>query len=214
MSDTPAGQSAGPSTDRHNEPVQDPSPNVLDLVEAAVKRTDDLRVLDSHWRDRLERREVDHAWEMRKAESDRIDAILVAASANVQRAADVQSGVADRLAVQVSETATAFEGRLRAALSPVEEAIADLRRSQYQDVGAKTQVVETRLAADDLAPLLSAIRRLEANQSERVGGDAQVVQTRAAGSSIGLWLGLAFAAFSLFLAFVGTAVAIIVLLTR
>lgn len=40
--DTPAGNQ-GPATDRYNEPVIDPTKNVLDLVEAAINRQDDLR---------------------------------------------------------------------------------------------------------------------------------------------------------------------------
>jgi len=39
--------SVGPSTDRNNEPVSDPSPNVLDLVDAAILRQDDLRRADA-----------------------------------------------------------------------------------------------------------------------------------------------------------------------
>src|ERR1700691_3492334 len=35
--------SPGPSTDRHNDPVIDPTENVKDLSEASDKRQDDLR---------------------------------------------------------------------------------------------------------------------------------------------------------------------------
>lgn len=43
MTDTSQGASSGPSTDRHNDPVVDPTRNVLDLVQAAIQRQDDLR---------------------------------------------------------------------------------------------------------------------------------------------------------------------------
>lgn len=211
--ETPA--SPGPGVDREGRPVIDPTLNVRELVSADVKRQDDLRELDGRWRDRLERVQIDHAWEIRRAEADRIDAILAAGATNVQRAAEVQSGVAERLVVQVAETATAFEGRLRSSLAPLEEAIGDLRRSQYQEQGQKTQVVETRASADDLAPLLTAIGRLEAAQSQRVGQETQVVQSRATGASRALWISLAIAALGLMSATVlGLVSVAVVLLLR
>ena len=146
-----SGGSAGPSTDRHNDPVIDPTKNVLDLVSAETKRQDDLRMLEGDWRDRFDKMQIDHAWEIRKAESDRIDAILDAGAANVQRAADVQSGVAAQLAGQVASTATAFEARLIGALQPIQQRIDDLTRAQYEGVGAKTQVVEARATGGSIA---------------------------------------------------------------
>jgi hypothetical protein len=150
-------QSPGPSTDRHNDPVVDPTKNVLDLVEAERRRQDDLRDLDSKWRDRMDKREVDHAWEMRKAETDRIDAILEAAAVNVQRAADVQSGVAERLAAQVQGQAEVVRLALRAEIEPVQKDIADLRRVQYEGVGQKTQVVESRAGINTTVAVIAAV---------------------------------------------------------
>jgi len=41
------GSSNGPATDRSNTPVQDPTPNVRDLVEHSIRRLDDLRAMSS-----------------------------------------------------------------------------------------------------------------------------------------------------------------------
>lgn len=138
------GGSSGPSTDRHNEPVIDPTLNVRELVLAETKRQDDLRELDSKWRDRFDLREIDHAWELRKAESERIDAIRAVDVGNVQRAAEVQATQALALANQVVATAAALEAKLGATVAPLQTRIDDLTRVQYEGVGSKTQVVETQ----------------------------------------------------------------------
>jgi len=149
------GGSAGPSTDRHNDPVVDPTKNVLDLVEQAIKRQDDLRQMEaSHFRELIDIRAT-HTKEMRKAEAERIDAIRAVDVGNVQRAAEVQAQQAATLATQVAQSAEAMRSQvsaaasaasiaLAAALEPVQKDIADLRRAQYEAQGQKAQVVETR----------------------------------------------------------------------
>jgi hypothetical protein len=155
MNDT--GESIGPSTDRNNDPVVDPTKNVLDLVEAERRRQDDLRMMDSKWRDTMDNRERQHAKEMREAEAGRIDAILEAAAANVQRAADVQSGVAERLAQQVTGSAEVVRLALRAEIEPVQKDIQDLRRVQYEGVGQKTQVVESRSTTTTITAVVGSV---------------------------------------------------------
>jgi len=49
----PVGQSAGPSTDASNTPVVDPTQNVLDLVDAAIRRQDDLRNVSEDYHERI-----------------------------------------------------------------------------------------------------------------------------------------------------------------
>jgi phage-related protein len=54
MSNEPFQGSAGPSTDRFNDPVVDPTKNVLDLVTAAIQRQDDLRAAEAaRWTNEL-----------------------------------------------------------------------------------------------------------------------------------------------------------------
>jgi hypothetical protein len=144
MAKASIAESTGPATDRHNDPVVDPTRNVLDLVRAETKRQDDLRELDGRWRDRLDKMQRVYARDQRRAESDRIDAILEAAAVNVQRAADVQSGVAERLAGQVSGSAEVVRLALRAEVEPIQKDIADLRRVQYEGVGQKEKGLDAR----------------------------------------------------------------------
>lgn len=134
----------GPSTDRHNDPVVDPTLNVRELVLAETKRQDDLRALDGLWRDRVDTIRAQHAMDMRRAESERIDAIRAVDVGNVQRAAEVQATQALALANQVVATATALETKLGATVAPLQTRIDDLTRVQYEGVGSKTQVVETQ----------------------------------------------------------------------
>jgi hypothetical protein len=147
-------QSQGPSTDRLNDPVIDPTKNVLDLVDAANRRQDDLRKSGSkHTREIIKL----HQWydeKLRAAETARINAIREVDVAAVQRAAEVAAAQASTLANQVSVSAETLRGQvaaaaqaatvaLAAALEPVQKDIADLRRVQYEGVGSKTQVIES-----------------------------------------------------------------------
>jgi hypothetical protein len=172
------------ASDRFGNPVVDPTKNVLDLVEAANRRQDDLRQAEqAHMREVLTLRtelgnqdskcaaeiaglraenaetlreiEQAHAAELRLAEAQRIDAIRQVDVEAVQRAAEVQSTAADRLAKQVTDSAEAMRTQVAAAseaatrnlataVSPLTEAVAELRQAQYEAQGQKTQVVETK----------------------------------------------------------------------
>jgi hypothetical protein len=147
----------GIGVDAKGGAVIDPTKNVLDLVAAQQKAAEDIRVLESAWRDRWELREREHNKELRDAESQRIDAIREVDVGNVQRAAEVQTGVATALDGKVVAAASAFENRLTATIEPIQRRIDDLTRAQYEAQGQKTQVVETRSAVEDMAPVLAAI---------------------------------------------------------
>ena len=161
--------SDGPATDKHGEEVTDPTKNVLDLVEASIKRLDDLRLASDKRQDdisvivarhRKEVSEVRMAYEekLRKAESARIDAIRtvdVAASQQAAKDAETRASTlaatvatsAETLRTQVQAAATAATIALTAALEPIIKDIAELRRFQYEGVGGKAQVVESRAEA-------------------------------------------------------------------
>ena len=174
------GGSQGPATDSQNVPVIDPTQNVLDLVEAAIARQDDLRTAEAdHIRELLELRgkrfdhdyrrleEVSdlrarHAQELRQIESNRLNDIRKVDVDAVQRAAEVQatqaSALAQQVAVsaetlrtQVAAAAQAAQVALAAALEPIIKDIADLRRAQYEAQGQKTQVVEGQAGSNVMA---------------------------------------------------------------
>jgi len=141
----------------------DPTKNVRELVEAAIARQDDLRQSEAaHIREILELR-AEFAKELRAtdmnrrdAETARIDAIRAVDVAAVQQAATVASTQATTLAgqvaaaaeamrTQVAATTTSFAAALTAAIAPINDAIADLRRAQYEQQGMKAQTSDTRL---------------------------------------------------------------------
>jgi hypothetical protein len=149
------GGSAGPSTDRHNDPVIDPTKNVLDLVNAANRRQDDLRTMDSLHVREVMRLRAQWAKDLRTAESARIDAIRQVDVTAVQQAATVAEARATALAAQVAAsaeamraqvaaTATAAATALASALSPIVTSIEQLRQAMYEAQGQKNQVVESQ----------------------------------------------------------------------
>ena len=122
----------------------DPTRNVLDLVNAAIERQDDLRELDGKWRTVVDNLRAYHSMEIRKAETDRLDAIRGVDVSNVQQAAIVAENRATTLANTVAATASAFDAKLTTELAPIKKDISDLRQVQYEGVGGKTQIKETQ----------------------------------------------------------------------
>ena len=154
MSRVPSAQ-PGPGVDAAGEPVIDPTRNVLDLVEAANRRQDDLRQMSERHTRELATIRASHATEMRIAEADRLDAIREVDAQAVQQAATVQDTRATALAGQVADaaeamrsqvanTATAAATALATALAPIVASIEQLRAAMWQEQGQKTQVVETQ----------------------------------------------------------------------
>ena len=146
----------GPGVDRQGRNVVDPSQNVLDLVDAAVKRLDDLRVVEVTHRRELDKQRNYYEEKLRLAESMRIDAIRAVDVGNVNRAAEVQAAAAGVLAAQlvatqeqsrsqVAAVAGTFQTGLVAALEPMQKDIRDLRDAQSRGAGGVAQVGETRL---------------------------------------------------------------------
>jgi leucyl aminopeptidase (aminopeptidase T) len=179
----------GLATDAGGNPVIDPTKNVEKLVEAAIKRQDDLREAESrHVRELIAVR-AEYATDYRRAETERINAIRQVDVEAVQRAAEVQATAQNVLANQVAASAEAMRAQVAAAaeaaagalsksLEPIQKDIQDLRKAQYEAQGQKTQIVETR----------------------------------ATGASAGLWIGLAVGGMGLLLSVILAAVAIVVAL--
>jgi hypothetical protein len=186
------GSSTGPSVDRTGTPVIDPSKNVDALVDAAIRRQDDLRIGESrHIRELLQirndnyqaLREADrHEAEMRAAyedqlrtkETQRLDAIRAVDVANVESARQVaearattlqtqQQASADALRAQVEQARITTAESLEARVVPLLTAIEDLRRTQYQQQGEKSSKVET--SSSDRDTLLLEQTRIAASQA-------------------------------------------------
>jgi hypothetical protein len=152
----------GPGVDAYGRTVIDPSENVKALTEASVKALRDLSELRAHYDELIARNRYQYETrlanqrvrydtelraadkELRKAESDRIDAIRAVDVGAVQRAAEVSAAQAEALRNTVAAAAAAAATALGAALDPIQKDIADLRRAQYEAQGQKTQVVEGR----------------------------------------------------------------------
>jgi len=156
----------GLGVDAAGNPVIDPTKNVLDLVDASVKRLDDMLTASISRLDDLRtltlqdvRREMqmraDYDEKLRVAESERINAIRLVDTQQVQRAAEVQAtqalALANQVAVsaetvrtQVAATLVQSDGKLAEALDPIRKDIADLRRVQYETAGGRTQVIDHR----------------------------------------------------------------------
>ena len=158
--------SVGPSTDRFNNPVIDPTANVIALVEAGLKRQDDLRVMETGHVKELVLTEASHLKEivglraeydaeLRKAESGRIDAIRAVDQANVARAQEVSAQQATALATAVAQSAEALRvqveatrittaDQLETALGPIRITLESLRQTQFQQQGEKSATLESR----------------------------------------------------------------------
>ena len=168
----------GAATDARGVPVRDPSTNVMDVVDAAVERLDDLRVAALERADaavihveNMAAMRASFDEKLREAETKRIDAIRAVDVGAVNRAAEVSAAQAltlatqvatsaETLRAQVATTAEANRVALSTALNPVLESIADLRRIQYEQQGKST-------AGTD--PVLQAIAELQAAQNRDRG---------------------------------------------
>jgi hypothetical protein len=135
--------------------LSDPSGNVLDLVEAANRRQDDLRNMGAtHLMEVMELRAA-YDDKLRAAESSRIDAIRAVDQGNVTRASEVAAAQATALAAQLQVSAEALRAQveatrittadtLAAALSPIQNDVAVLREVQFRQQGEKTQSAEQK----------------------------------------------------------------------
>ncbi len=150
-----AATSPGPGVDAQGVPVIDPTANVLALVEAAIRRQDDLREQEAKYTEQLAALRARHAADMQDKETARIDAIRAVDVGAVSRAAEVSAVQASTLAAQVATSAETLRGQvaaaasastiaLAAALEPIQKSIDDLRRVQYEQQGQRTGQAETK----------------------------------------------------------------------
>jgi hypothetical protein len=158
----------GPGVDRVGNPVDDPTKNVMDLVEAAIKRQDDLRAVEGQALRREVELRAEYDEKLRRAETERIDAIRAVDVGAVNRAAEVAATVAATLAAQLAATAEASRVQvaaaaqasvtsLAAALEPIQKDIRDLRDSQNAIRGGKEQTGETRLNVGSVFGIIAGV---------------------------------------------------------
>jgi hypothetical protein len=168
-------QQPGPGVDAAGVPVIDPTQNVLDLVQAAIQRQDDLREADGktlqaesvHLRELMALR-ADYEDRLRKAESRRIDAIRAVDVDAVRRATEVAELRAATLQAQVQAAAEAMRTTqasasqsaaeaLANAIKPLADALQAVQQQQFLQAGGKAQVVESRANAGETRLNLGAI---------------------------------------------------------
>jgi hypothetical protein len=138
----------------------DPTSNVLDLVDAANRRQDDLRKADSHRLTqvakselRAVRREIklrsSYDEKLREAEAKRIDAIravdvnavAVAAERSAQQATVLANQVSASVDTQrglVATTAQALAEQLQQITTSIIDRLASLEKSQYEGTGKQS----------------------------------------------------------------------------
>lgn len=162
-----SGQSEGPATDRHNQPVVDPTKNVLELVAAANQRQDDLRQATKELSDAklAHQKEISdlrakHYTELRIEEKERLNSIRQVDREDVNKAAtSAQTAIttlaqqaattAETLRTQVATTAQAQLTTFQTAMAEVVKRISALELSSSEGKGkqavsdpAMTQLVE------------------------------------------------------------------------
>lgn len=147
-------QMPGIAVDAQGGAVVDPTANVLDLVEAAVRRQDDLRSAAEKLYD-AEVRHLNHmaelraefSKELRELESKRVDANRqVDVLAAKTEAAGVLAAV-QTLAATTASTAETLRNTLASTLSAVNERIASLEKSSYTGAGKGAGEDATKAAA-------------------------------------------------------------------
>lgn len=141
-----SGGSPGMAVDYKGHIAYDPSQNVLLLVEAAVKRLDDLRIAETKRLDEQLRTHVEFTKELFATEAKRLDAIravdvgavAVASERATQQAAVLAGQVtqsADTLRTLVATTATTFASQSAQLQTQLTDRLALLERAQYESQG-------------------------------------------------------------------------------
>lgn len=202
-----AGQ-AGQAVDAAGKPAFDPSKNVLDLVEAAVLRLDDLRAAETRRQDDMRAQSEKHTAEMarlnsdyqeklRDAEAKRIDAIRAvdvnAVAVASGRAADQATVLANQVQVSadalrslVATTQSALAAQHAASTAEITKRLTELERAKYEGAGRST------VADPMLTELVAEMKSLRESRASITGNTAGKSATWAAVATlVGLLLALA-----------------------
>lgn len=171
-------------------PLIDPTANVIELVKAAILRQDDLRVADAKLEEERIRRldelrdlqdkcaheiaQVHLAGnrELANAETKRIDALLLAARADVALASEKAAAQAATLATQVATSAETLRGQVSNLANQVttqtalmrealEKRLTLLEQSQYsiggRDIGAASAAADSSRSSAALVAVVGVV---------------------------------------------------------
>lgn len=155
----------------------DPTGNVLQLVDAAVQRLDDLREAETRRIDEKMVAQAESDGKLREAEAKRIDAIravdvnavAVAAERSTQQATVLANQVAasaETLRGLVATTAAATATQLQQIVSPLTDRVALLEKGMYEGTG-KAAVTDPQITA-----LLNEMRAVRENNTLQKGTGA------------------------------------------
>jgi hypothetical protein len=156
----------------------DPTKNVLELVAESSRRTDDLRISESHRIDDIMRLHVEFSEKLSLAESKRIDALRavdVSAVALANERAITQASVlanqvassADALRALVSQTATVMAQQTQNLTTQFTDRLLSLEKSQYENKG-KSGLVDPMLS--EMVTEIRALRDAKAVSQGTVSG--------------------------------------------
>jgi hypothetical protein len=134
----------GLGVDAQGQPVIDPTKNVSDTVEAAVKRLDDIALLRAYYIEREMELRADFQHQLDAKEAARLDANRSQDQDNARRQAETALAAVQALATQVPITADAVRSASAASLNPIQERLTQIERIQYEQAGQKAGVVETK----------------------------------------------------------------------
>lgn len=151
--------------------VPDPTPNVLNVMDDAITRQDDLREAERrfnvaeifHLRESLKHvhetanLRAENTREVRAAEAGRIDANRATDIAAVAAANAVSVQQANTLAAQVSTSADAQRSSLANALEPIQKDISEIRKTQYEAAGGKLQQTEAKISIGQIVAIISLV---------------------------------------------------------
>jgi hypothetical protein len=172
-------------------PLRDPTPNVLDLVNAAVRRIDDMAILRGQLSleqiRRVEQAQLfaesmavlrsEHNREIRHMESDRVDKIRSVDVANaaataaqllsaVTTLATTAQATAETLRNQVAATAAAVASQTERVVNPIIERLALLEKSSNFGQG------RAELANPALSEAVIEMRKMSSGLYERAGKES------------------------------------------
>jgi len=184
QSNHPTTRRTGIPVDANGGPTVDPTQNVLDLVDAAVTRLDDIAVLRSELADAKAKRIEDlseqrerHAKEIRQLESDRLKEVRLVDQLNatqlaqqirdaVDTLATTASATAEALRNQQTATATAVAAQSERVVSPIIDRLAALERASYTGQGRQA------IADPQMERLATLVEKLSTTQTETTGKSA------------------------------------------
>jgi len=187
-----AHPNVGMAVDAAGNIAYDPSKNVLDLVEAAVRCLDDMALLRSQVAETrlnaLEREagiraehhrnfsilRADHEKEIRELESNRLNAIRQVdvlavntaadrASQAIQALAATTTANAENLRNALNSTATTIANQTAATISAITERIAALEKSSYEGQG------RSKFSDPMMAELLTQVKSLSEARATNTG---------------------------------------------